>query len=122
MSRFGFALALAALALKLAGTPVGSVTTCDAANPFDQLPDDVAIQACLDDFDWVLLKPDYLPGYVGYIINDTLKIRHNGVLFTTADNPHRVKLVAGVDLADAMLRVTSANDYEISFIRFDGDR
>src|SRR5262249_52087841 len=42
--------------------------------------------------------------------------------FTTADNPHKVTLVAGVDLADAMLRVTSANNYEISFIRFDGNR
>src|SRR4029078_7560040 len=78
--------------------------------------------ACLDDYDWVLLKPDYLPGYVGYIINDTLKIRHNGVLLTTAERPRKVTFVAGVDLADAMLRVTAANDYEISFIRFDGDR
>src|SRR5262245_38070881 len=93
----------AALVLGLARAPGGSVTTCEAANPFDQLPDDQAIQACLDEYDWVLLKPDSLPGYVGYIINDTLKIRHDGVLFTTADNPHKVTLVAGVDLADAML-------------------
>jgi hypothetical protein len=122
VSRLVLALAIALLTFGLAPAPGGSVTDCAAANPFDQLPDDVAIQACLDDYDWVLLKPDYLPGYVGYIINDTLKIRHDGVLLTTADNPHKVKLVAGVDLADAMLRVTSANNYEISFIRFDGDR
>src|SRR5262249_39779264 len=122
MSRGVLAFVIAALAaLSLESVP-GSVTTCDAANPFDRLPDDVAIKACLDDNDWVLLKPDYLPGYVGYIINDTLKIRHDGVLLTTAENPRKVKFIAGVDLADAMLRVTSANNYEISFIRFDGDR
>jgi hypothetical protein len=42
-----------------------SMTTCDAANPFDAAPDDAALQVCLDNYDRVLLKPNYLPGYVG---------------------------------------------------------
>src|SRR5262249_52201940 len=36
--------------------------------------------------------------------------------------PHKAKLVAAPDLADSMLRITSANNYEISFVRFDGNR
>src|SRR6185436_12031295 len=43
-----------------------SITTCDAASPFDRETDEVALQACLDNFDWVLLTPDGRPDYVGY--------------------------------------------------------
>src|SRR5262249_38503037 len=112
-SRWCLVAVAAFLALGLSRAAAGSITTCEAANPFDHQPDDIALQACLDSADWVLLKPDYLPGYVGYIISDTLKIRHDGVLLTTSDNPHKVTLVADPELSDAMLRVTSANDYEI---------
>jgi len=99
-----------------------SITTCDAANPFDTLPDDVALQACLDNFDWVLLKPDYLPGYVGYILGDTLKLKRDDLLLTTAENPHKVTFVAAPALNVPMLRASASNNYEISFIRFDGNR
>src|SRR5262245_48956949 len=99
-----------------------SRTTCDAANPFDNLPDDVALQACLENYDWVLLKPDYLPGYVGYILNDTIKPRRRGFLLTTSDNPHKATIRAAPDLNGSMLRVSGVDDFEISFIRFDGNR
>src|SRR5262249_9096594 len=81
-----------------------STTTCDAANPFDNLPDDVELQKCLDDYDAVLLKPNSLPGYVGYIVANTIKIKRKGGLLTTADNPHKATIVAGVDLSSSMLR------------------
>lgn len=103
-----------------AGT--ASVTTCDAANPFDTRSDTAALQACLDNYDQVLLEPGGDPGYVGYLINDTVKLRRSHALLTTGDNPRMVTLIAAPDLAAPILRVSEANNYEISFIRFDGNR
>lgn len=100
----------------------GSVTTCGAANPYDNLPDDQALQACLDAYDWILLEPPSKPGYVGYLVGDTLKIRHDGVLLTSANSPRKATLIAAPELLDSMLRVTSADNYELSFLTFDGNR
>jgi len=99
------------------------VTTCEAANPFDNEPDDVALQDCLDNYDWVLLKPDDQPGFVGYILSNTIKLKHDHILLTSGI-PHKTTLVAGPDLKAPMLTVTgaAANNYEISFIRFNGNR
>jgi len=109
--------------------PQGTVTTCGAANPFDHEPDDAALQVCLDNFDWVLLTPDNRPGYVGYIVSDTVKLRRNHVLLTTAEIPRKVTMLAAPSLTVPMFRATivtesgtAASDYEISFIRFDGNR
>jgi hypothetical protein len=99
-----------------------STTTCDAANPFDNLPDDIELQKCLDDYDAVLLKPNSLPGYVGYIVANTIKMKRTGGLLTTADNPHKATIVAGVDLSSSMMRALGVDDFEISFIKFDGNR
>ena len=52
-------------------TSAQSMTTCEAANPFDASPDDAALQACLDNYDWVLLKPDR-----GEIYVDEKEISH----------------------------------------------
>jgi hypothetical protein len=103
-----------------ASTP--TVTTCDAANPFDNLPDDVALQSCLDNYDRVLLKPDYLPGYVGYLLSAQIRLKRNGALLTTADNPHKVTIRAVPAAANTMLRAPAIDNFEISFIRFDGNR
>lgn len=102
-------------------------TTCDAANPYDDLPDEAALQACLDTYDQVLLQADGKPGYVGYIVNDTLKPRRHGFLLTSAQIPRKATIIAahllGVNSPSAsMLRVSDYNDFEISFIRFDGNR
>ena len=105
-----------------------ATTTCDAANPFDALPDDVALQACLDNADWVLLKPGNRPGYVGYILANTIKLKHDHILLTSAEIPHKVTFIAAPALTEPLLRVSltndvsEANNFEISFIRFDGDR
>ena len=98
------------------------MTTCDAANPFDEIPDDVALQACLDAYDRVLLRPRGQPGYVGYLIANTLKPKRPGQLLTSAAIPRKATVVAAPGLGDAMLRVSGLADFEISFIRFDGNR
>src|SRR5262245_58200242 len=101
----------------------GGVTTCEAANPFDTAPDDAALQQCLDNYDQVLLKPDDLRGYVGYVLSNTIKLRHDHILLTSGI-PRKSTLIAAPDLKAPMLTVTgaAANNYEISFIRFDGNR
>lgn len=99
-----------------------SVTTCDAANPFDRVADDVALQACLDDYDRVLLKPAGGPGYVGYIVDQTIKLKRPGALLTTAENPRKVLIQAGPELDSSMLRALGVDNFEISFIKFDGNR
>jgi len=105
--------------------PVASartMTTCDAANPFDTISDNAALQACLDNFDAVLLQPDRRPDYVGYLVSDTIKLKRKGALLTTADSPHRATIRAAPDLTSSMLRASGIDDFEISFIRFDGDQ
>src|SRR5947209_4300154 len=87
---------------------IESTTTCEAANPFDELPDDEALQACLDNYDQVLLKPDNLRGYVGYIIGDTIKLKHDHILLTTAESPHKVTLVAAPSLNVPLLRASTS--------------
>ena len=121
----GTHLLLAACIAAAAAAPVRNLTTCDAANPYDNEPDDVALQACLDGSDGVLLQPDPQPGrsgYVGYLISKTLKLQRSGTLLTTADNPRVATIRAAPGLASLILRASGANDYEISFVRFDGDR
>jgi len=98
------------------------MTTCDAVDPFNTIPDEPALRPCLDDFDWVLLKPDHLPGYVGHLVSDTLKLKRSTGLLTTADNPHRVTIRAAPDRNSSMLIASGINNFEVSFIRFDGNR
>ena len=105
-----------------AGAASQAMTTCEAANPFDTVPDDAALQTCLDDYDWVLLKPESLRGYVGYVVSDTIKLKRAGALLTTADHPHKVRVLAAPSLNGSMLRVSGVDHFEISFIRFDGNR
>src|SRR5437660_8129054 len=127
------AVCLAALVMLIAGAagrvastaaiaPAGSVTTCDAANPFDNAPDDAALQTCLNNFDWVLLKPANLPGYVGYIVSDTIKLRRDHALLTSEQLPNKATVLAAPSLTVPMFRASGVNDYEVSFIRFDGNR
>jgi parallel beta helix pectate lyase-like protein len=99
-----------------------STTTCDAANPFDNLPDDVALQACLDNYDAVLLRPNTGSGYVGYLIANTLRLKRTNGLLTSAAIPAKATVLAAPGLNSSILRVSSVDGFEISFIRFDGNR
>jgi len=114
-------LAFAATGSRVSSQPP-TLTLCPDANPFDNEPDDAALQACVDTFDRVLLQPEGQPGYVGYLLSKTLKLRRSGVLLTTAVNPRTATLRAAPDLAELLLRASGADNYEISFIRFDGNR
>ena len=118
------AAAICALCLVWCAPSVSTqtMTTCAAANPFDDVADDAALQACLDSYDRVLLQPDGQPGYVGYLIANTLKPKRPGQLLTSATIPRKATLRAVPPLADAMLRISGLADFEISFIRFDGNR
>src|SRR5262245_2516435 len=102
--------------------PVRSITTCDAASPYDDAPDHVALQACLDTYDTVLLQPAQKPGYVGYLIGDTIKIKRTGALLTSAAIPSKATVLAAPNLDSSMLRALGVDGFEISFIRFDGNR
>jgi hypothetical protein len=111
-----------AVASAVSQAAIRSQTTCPAANPFDAVPDHVALQACLDDYDAVLLEPEGTPGYVGYLVGDNVKLRRNGVLLTTSDSPRKATIRAAPELGDSMLRASGFDNFEISFIRFDGNR
>src|SRR4051794_24927736 len=101
-------LLVAVISLLCAAAPgaVRSTTTCEAANPFDNLPDDVALQACLDNFDAVLLQSNRLPGYVGYLVGNTIKIKRAGALLTSAAIPAKATIIAAPTLDSSMLRAS----------------
>jgi hypothetical protein len=118
------ATTLAILALSLAAPSAAhaqQVTTCSNASPYDYVPDDAELQNCVDNYDWVLLEPNNGPGYVGYLLADTLRLRRSGLLLTTSSNPRKVTIKAANNLSAPMVRAYDSNDYEISFIIFDGN-
>jgi hypothetical protein len=137
------AISLATLGIVTSATSqpraILTTTTCDAANPYDSVPDDAALQGCLDNFDQVLLQPDTGPGshrkagddrevgddrkdnYVGYLVGHTLKLRRDGVLLSSVREPYKATLRATPELAALILRASGVNNYGISFVRFDGD-
>ena len=60
-----FALAAAVLVAVVephASISTARATNCPAANPYDTQTDQVALQACFDAFDWILLEPEGEPG------------------------------------------------------------
>jgi parallel beta helix pectate lyase-like protein len=116
------AAAATAIVVPVRAAFVRTTTTCDAANPFDNEPDDAALQACLDNYDAVLLQPDDRPGYVGYLVSNTIKIKRKGGLLTSAAIPAKATIRAAPDLSSSMLRASDVDDFDLSFIRFDGNR
>jgi hypothetical protein len=98
-----------------------TLTTCTAANPHDNSPDNDALQQCLDRYDRVLLRAAGNPEYVGYLIADTVKLRRAGSLLSSADAPQKAVLVAAPELTEPLLRAT-VDAFEVSFVRFDGNR
>lgn len=92
-------------------------TYCPDANPNDKVPDNDALQACLDGGGTILLSP----GYPGYILEYGLRLRVSGTVLSSADINSRATIVASPWLNEFMLR-TSVDNYEISFLIFDGNR
>ncbi|GEM_PF-4742869 len=93
-------------------------------NPNDWLPDDMALQACLDRGGTVVLDP----GSPGYIVNGLngeptkgLVIK-SGTHLTSSGGSMRATIIAGKDLRDFILRTPNggASNFEIRDISFDG--
>jgi len=116
----GLLAALLAVVARI-GVSAQTVTLCPSANPYDGQPDNEALQDCLAQYDRVLLQAQGRPGYVGYVIADTVRLRRDGVLLTSAQSPNKAVLIAAPALAVPLLRA-QANRFEISFVRFDGNR
>jgi hypothetical protein len=98
---------------------VRAQTTCTDANPFDDLPDDTALQNCLNAGGTIALTAD---GTVGYIVAQGLTLSTNGtVLTSTSAFGFRAIIKAAPGLLAPILRVAdTAANYQISNIMFDG--
>jgi hypothetical protein len=76
--------------------------TCPAADPNDQLPDDAALQACLDAGGQVVLDP----GNPGYLIAQGLTVTQDKTILTSSANFARATLLAAPGLAAPILQMT----------------
>lgn len=115
-----------------------SVDSC-GADPFDQTPDSLAIQACIDqacDGDVVTFTSGVDdPGYQGYIVDRTVFLARtstrSGLAFTSTDPNNHAKLIASADLLGPVVRLYARSgigdpgyidDITISDIDIDGNR
>lgn len=97
--------------------PVWAQNTCPQANPNDQLPDDAALQACLDQGGLITL----LPG-TGYIVEIGLHLTQDWTVLTTA-GPGKATILADRFLEAPILRVNDGvSHWEISYIVFNGHK
>lgn len=96
-------------------------SNCPAANPLDTIPDDAAIQACLDLGGLVTLDP----GNPGYLIAQGLVLSRDGTTLMSAQpgSPgRRARLAAASSLGPPILRAGGRRDFSIFWIEFDGNR
>lgn len=92
-------------------------TSCPAANPYDNLPDDAALQACLDAGGTITLDSASSPGY---FVEVGLVIRHNSTILT-AQGPGKARIMAANDLWGPILQTDGfVSGFEISWLNFDG--
>ena len=91
--------------------------TCPAAKPGDQLPDDDALQDCLDKGGKVALEA----GSPGYLVSKGIVLSVGGTELTSADAADKARLVAHPDLFAPMLRVVAGTTgYALTHVVFDG--
>lgn len=91
---------------------------CPEANPNDNLPDDDALQACLNRGGLTALPA----GSPGFILAKGLKIFNNGQTLRGADPAHPARFVAAATLQDTMLRGDTISDTVVRFLELDGNR
>lgn len=91
---------------------------CPDANPNDNLPDDDALQACLNRGGLTALPA----GSPGFILAKGIKIFNNGQTLRGADPAHPARLVAAATLQDTMLRGDTISDTVVRFLELDGNR
>jgi len=100
-------------------TPAPSTSNCPGADPTDSLPDDDALNACLDAGGVVVLASAATDP--GYIIDNGLVLTQDST--TLISSSIDTKLVAGPNLRAPMLTVVDGVAfYSISHLTFDGNR
>jgi hypothetical protein len=91
---------------------------CPAANPNDVLPDDAALQACLNGGGTVKLEP----GSPGYIIAQGIRITVNGTVLTSAAAPTKARLIADPELLAPLIDSRNRWDFTIEYVIVDGNK
>jgi hypothetical protein len=91
---------------------------CPDANPNDNLPDDDALQTCLNRGGLTVLAS----GSPGYILEKGIKIFNNGQTLRGTDKDHKARLVAAATLKDTMLRGDTITDTVVRYLELDGNR
>jgi hypothetical protein len=105
-----------------------TATNCPTASPFDMVPDDEALNACLAANPLLLLTPDGLSnnsadGYVGYMLNSTGLLLVNGSTVTTFRHPLRAKIVAMAGLHVPMISsIGTILDVTLTYLNVDGGK
>jgi len=95
----------------------GGGSTCPGASPCDQVPDDAALQQCLDQGGVIRLTQ----GSPGYIIHDGLRITRDGTTLTSTGTG-RPTLIAHADLIQPILSAVNRDGTVIENLRLDGDK
>ncbi|MDT7543971.1 MAG: hypothetical protein QOE99_81 [Actinomycetota bacterium] len=97
-----------------------AATSCPAANPADTLPDDAALQACLNQGGTLTLDP----GSPGYILSQGLAVTVSTTSITTSTPGTNATLVAASTLNAPLLSITSStvSHTTINHVTFDGNR
>jgi hypothetical protein len=93
--------------------------SCPGADPNDWIPDDAALQACIDAGETLYLDP----GSPGYIVNSGLALNTDNIIITSSGAPGtRARIMAGRDLNENIISTTPRPVYgfQISYISFDG--
>jgi hypothetical protein len=91
---------------------------CPAANPNDELPDDDALQTCLNRGGLTALAQ----GSPGFILEKGIKIFNNGQTLRGADPAKPARFIAAPTLHDTMIRADTINNLVVRFLELDGNR
>jgi hypothetical protein len=91
---------------------------CPAANPNDNLPDDDALQTCLNRGGLTALPQ----GSPGFILAKGIKVFNNGQTLRGADPAKPARFVAAATLQDTMIRADTITDLVVRFLELDGNR
>jgi hypothetical protein len=96
----------------------GPGSGCSAANPNDNLPDDDALQDCLNQGGRIEL----LPGTPGYILAKGLHLTVDGTVLTSANAPEKSTLLAAPQLDAPLFSASARSGFTLEYLRFDGNK
>jgi len=99
-------------------TDTAVAPNCPAANPNDNLPDDGALQACLDRGGLTALPT----GTPGFILATGLIITNNGTTLRGADPAAPARIIAAPTLHATMILADTIHDVVVRYLDLDGNR